>query len=81
VSSELNSQSLLSYGKYIYFSMPVCVINVLYTLNCSDAGSLLHVVATLVFDTLQLSYIGLCLVCRHAHNLLLNYAREAAVGH
>jgi len=56
-------------------------MNVLYTPNWSDAASLLHIVATFVFGTLQLSYIGLCLVCRHAHNLLLNYAREAAVGH
>jgi hypothetical protein len=92
VSSELISQSLISYGKDICFNIPICVINVTFSflkiqstysvytklVGCSLAASHCRHVW---FGTLQLSYINICLVCRHAHNLLLNYAREAAVVH
>jgi hypothetical protein len=91
-SSELKLQSLLSYGKDTYFDIPICVINVTFSflkIVSTDSVYTKLVGCSLVashcrhvwFLTLQLSYTGLCLVCQHAHNLLLNYAREAAVVH
>jgi hypothetical protein len=65
----------------LHFIFLKMYVRILYTLNWSDAASLSHTVATYVFGNLQLSHIGLCLVCRHAHNILLHITRVAEVVH